>query len=74
MSKYECKSTLENVEKARRVLSRKSRTPCSARVVPSENFCATLNANVDNDNMTDADFRAFVKNTLPIVQFDVPNA
>jgi hypothetical protein len=41
-----------------------------ARAVPAENFCATLSANVDNDNMTDAEFRAFVKSTLPIVKFD----
>jgi hypothetical protein len=37
--------------------------------VPAENFMATLNANVDNEKLSDADFREFVRNTLPIVIF-----
>jgi len=37
--------------------------------VPAENFCATLNANVDNKKVSDKEFRAFVRRTLPIVQF-----
>jgi hypothetical protein len=39
------------------------------RRVPAENFCATLNANVDNRRVSDKEFRAFVRRTLPIVQF-----
>jgi len=37
--------------------------------VPSEHFCRILNVNVDNEKLTDADFRQFVRNTLPIVIF-----
>jgi hypothetical protein len=33
----------------------------------ASSFCATLGANVDNADLSDADFRAFVRNTLPIV-------
>lgn len=39
------------------------------RVVDAENFCATLAANVDNEKLSDADFREFARNTLPIVRF-----
>jgi hypothetical protein len=35
--------------------------------VPAENFMATIAANVDNPKLTDADFREFIRNTLPIV-------
>ncbi len=38
--------------------------------VPAENFCATLNANVDNGKVSDREFRAFVRRTLPIIQFE----
>ena len=34
--------------------------------VPANNFVRTLLVNVDNDKMTDAEFRQFVRNTLPI--------
>lgn len=37
--------------------------------VPAENFCATLAANVDNEKLTDAEFRQFVRDTLAIVSF-----
>lgn len=37
--------------------------------VPATNFCATLAANVDNGKLSDAEFREFVRNTLPIVDF-----
>jgi hypothetical protein len=37
------------------------------RVVSAENFCATLAENTDNEKVSDADFRQFVRNTLPIV-------
>ena len=39
------------------------------RVVPAGHFCGTLAANVDNEKLTDAEFREFVRNTLPIVDF-----
>ena len=41
----------------------------SERRVDSENFCATLAANIDNENLSDVDFREFVRNTLPIVKY-----
>ncbi len=37
------------------------------RTVPAENFVATLAANVDNERLSDEAFRAFVRNSLPIV-------
>lgn len=39
------------------------------RVVPPENFLRTVATNVDNEAMTDADFRQFIRNSLPIVKF-----
>jgi hypothetical protein len=39
------------------------------RVVPASNFVGTVAANVDNKKMSDADFRVFIRNTLPIVQY-----
>ena len=41
---------------------------CS-RKVPAENFCQTLAVNIDNENLSDAAFRDFVRTTLPIVDF-----
>ena len=38
--------------------------------VPAANFVGTLAANVDNEMMSDADFRQIVRNTLPIVEYD----
>lgn len=38
------------------------------QTVPAANFVGTLAVNVDNDKMSDAEFREFVRNTLPIVQ------
>jgi hypothetical protein len=38
--------------------------------VDAENFCGTLNANVDNKKVSDREFRAFVRRTLPIVKFE----
>lgn len=38
------------------------------RTVPAENFVETLRVNVDNENLTDTEFRQFVRNTLPIVR------
>jgi len=40
------------------------------RTVPAANFMATIAANVDNDKMSDREFRQFIRNTLPIVQYD----
>ena len=37
------------------------------RTVPAENFLATVAINVDNDRLTDAQFRQFIRNSLPIV-------
>jgi hypothetical protein len=36
-------------------------------MVPAGNFCKTVQANVDNEKLSDADFREFIRNTLPIV-------
>jgi len=36
--------------------------------VPAKNFIGTVMANVDNDKLSDADFREFIRNTLPIVE------
>ena len=38
-------------------------------VIPASNFCSTLHANVNNEKLTDAQFRQFVRNTLPIVEY-----
>ena len=43
-------------------------------MVPASNFCSTLNANVDNEKLTDAQFREFVRNSLPSVDFPRPVA
>ena len=37
-------------------------------MVPADSFVRTLAANVDNNGMTDAEFRQFVRNSLPIVE------
>lgn len=44
----------------------------SERTVPAEHFCNTLAVNVDNTGLTDAEFRQFVRNTLPIVILNPP--
>jgi len=36
--------------------------------IPAVNFIGTVLANVDNDDMTDSDFRKFMRDTLPIVE------
>ena len=38
-------------------------------MVPAEHFMATIAANVDNKKLSDADFRQFIRDTLPIVQY-----
>jgi hypothetical protein len=40
--------------------------------VDADNFCGTLHANVNNPNLSDKDFRAFVRHTLPIVVYMRP--
>jgi len=37
--------------------------------VPAENFMATIAANVDNKRITDEQFRDFIRNTLPVVEY-----
>lgn len=39
------------------------------RTVPAVSFVALLEANVDNKELEDKDFRDFVRNTLPIIIF-----
>lgn len=36
--------------------------------VPALNFVRIIAANIDNEELSDTDFREFVRNTLPIVQ------
>ena len=44
------------------------------RTVPAEHITLMLSVNVDNEKLSDADFREFVRNTLPIVkQMENPN-
>lgn len=38
-----------------------------ASTVPAENFVGTVAANVDNDKLDDAEFRAFIRRSLPVV-------
>lgn len=40
------------------------------RTVPASNFVGTVANNVDNDELSDKEFRQFIRNTLPIVIFD----
>ena len=40
------------------------------RRVPAENFMATIAANVDNKRITDEQFREFIRDTLPIVEYE----
>lgn len=39
------------------------------RTVPAEHFIATIAVNVDNAKLSDAEFREFIRNTLPIVDY-----
>lgn len=39
-----------------------------ANLVPAANFVLTLNANVDNEKLSDEAFREFVKNSLEVVK------
>jgi len=40
------------------------------RTVLATSFMATLEVNVDNKALSDAEFREFVRNTLPIIQYE----
>ncbi len=44
-------------------------TELAERTVPAENFMATLNANIDNERLSDDGFREFVRNSIPVVIF-----
>ena len=36
--------------------------------IPASSFVNTIKVNVDNEKMSDAQFREFIRNTLPIVE------
>ena len=40
------------------------------RTVPASSFVATIAANVDNDELSDDDFRQIVRDVLPVVIYD----
>ena len=40
--------------------------------IPAEHFMTTVAANVDNEKLTDAEFRQFIRNSLPVVKFERP--
>lgn len=42
-------------------------------MIPASNFMATIAANVDNEKLSDAEFRQMIRNTLPIVEYDNPS-
>ncbi len=44
-------------------------TPQDKIEFDAKNFCGTLAVNVDNDKLTDAQFRMFVRNSLDVVDF-----
>jgi hypothetical protein len=37
--------------------------------IPAENFMGTIAANVDNQELSDKNFREMIRNVLPIVEF-----
>jgi len=39
------------------------------RLISAENFLETVSVNINNKKLSDADFREFVRNTLPIVRY-----
>lgn len=45
----------------------------SDQLVPAGNFILTVEANVDNEKISDAQFREFIRNSLPIVKEVVEN-
>ena len=44
--------------------------PAKIGAVPASNFISTMVANVDNPAISDAEFRAMFRRTLPIVEYD----
>jgi hypothetical protein len=42
------------------------------RTIPADHFMGTIAANVDNDKLSDAEFRQFIRNTLTIVEYPRP--
>ena len=40
------------------------------RTIPASNFVGTIAVNVNNEKLSDADFRKFIRNTLSIVVYD----
>lgn len=40
-----------------------------SNMVPADHFMGTIAVNVDNEKLSDADFREFIRNTLPIVEY-----
>ena len=45
------------------------KSPKRIETVPADSFVGTMAINVDNKEMSDAAFREFVRNTLPIVEY-----
>ena len=39
------------------------------KTIPANNFVGTISVNVDNEKLTDKEFREFIRNTLPDVEF-----
>ena len=37
-------------------------------IVPAVHFIGTIMVNVDNDKLSDSEFRQFIRNTLPILE------
>ena len=40
--------------------------------VPAKHFLTTVSVNVDNKNLSDAQFREFIRNSLQVVDFPRP--
>lgn len=39
-----------------------------SHIVPAVHFIGTMMVNVDNDKLSDSEFRQFIRNTLPIIE------
>ena len=66
-TRYDCKciyglSEQVDVSKIEEKLVNKS-------LIDSDHFLKTVEVNINNDKLTDVDFRNFVRNTLPIVDY-----
>ena len=44
------------------------------KALPAEHFALLLSKNVENKKLSDKDFRDFVRNTLPIVNYSQPDS